>query len=63
MAEYGFTLLRALCIFKGIYPVEPLHKKKVNKGSTAVKTFYNLKDIQFLAHDNLIEKFREKKVR
>ncbi|RUS79768.1 hypothetical protein EGW08_012484 [Elysia chlorotica] len=52
---------RALCIFKGIYPVEPLHKKKVNKGSTAVKTFYNLKDIQFLAHDNLIVKFREKK--
>ncbi|KAK3798368.1 hypothetical protein RRG08_063379 [Elysia crispata] len=52
---------RALCIFKGIYPVEPLHKKKVNKGSTAVKTFYNLKDIQFLAHDNLIIKFREKK--
>ncbi|KAH9502880.1 mRNA-binding ribosome synthesis protein [Bulinus truncatus] len=52
---------RTLCIFKGIYPVEPLHKKKVNKGSTAVKTYYNLKDIQFLAHDQLITKFRERK--
>ncbi|CAL1534395.1 unnamed protein product [Lymnaea stagnalis] len=52
---------RTLCIFKGIYPVEPLHKKKVNKGSTAVKTYYNLKDIQFLSHDQLITKFREKK--
>ncbi|BFZ18728.1 hypothetical protein BsWGS_21767 [Bradybaena similaris] len=52
---------RTLCIFKGIYPVEPLHKKKVNKGSTAVKTYYNLKDIQFLSHDVLVAKFREKK--
>uniref|UniRef100_A0A0B7BH70 Pescadillo homolog n=1 Tax=Arion vulgaris TaxID=1028688 RepID=A0A0B7BH70_9EUPU len=52
---------RALCIFKGIYPVEPLHKKKVNKGSTAAKTYYNLKDIQFLSHDQLVAKFREKK--
>jgi len=50
---------RALCIFKGIYPVEPLHKKKVNKGSTAPKTYYNLKDIQFLSHEPLIQKFRE----
>jgi len=52
---------RTLCIFKGIYPVEPLHKKKVNKGSTAIKTYYNLKDIQFLSHEALIHKFREKK--
>jgi len=52
---------RTLCIFKGIYPVEPKHKKKVNKGSTAIKTYYNLKDIQFLSHENLIHKFREKK--
>lgn len=52
---------RTLCIFKGIYPVEPLHKKKVNKGSTAAKTYYNLKDIQFLSHDLLVAKFREKK--
>ncbi|XP_059171927.1 pescadillo homolog [Physella acuta] len=52
---------RTLCIFKGIYPVEPLHRKKVNKGSTALKTYYNLKDIQFLSHDQLISKFRETK--
>lgn len=52
---------RTLCIFKGIYPVEPLHKKKVNRGSTAPKTYYNLKDIQFLSHEPLINKFREKK--
>lgn len=59
--QLGLPDFRTLCIFKGIYPVEPLHKKKVNKGSTAIKTYYNLKDIQFLSHEPLIHKFREKK--
>ncbi|MBN3304288.1 PESC protein, partial [Amia calva] len=53
---------RRLCILKGIYPHEPKHKKKVNKGSTAPRTFYLLKDIRFLLHEPIVNKFREYKV-
>jgi len=53
---------RRLCILKGIYPVEPKHKKKANKGSHAPRTFYIAKDIQFLAHEPIINKFRAYKV-
>ena len=49
---------RRLCILKGIYPHEPNNMKKVNKGSTAYRTFYYYKDIQFLAHEPLLERFR-----
>ncbi|KAM8886822.1 pescadillo [Spinachia spinachia] len=53
---------RRLCILKGIYPREPKHKKKVNKGSTAPRTFYLLKDIRFLLHEPIVRKFREYKI-
>ncbi|XP_019722732.1 pescadillo [Hippocampus comes] len=53
---------RRLCILKGIYPHEPKHKKKVNKGSTAPRTFYLLKDIRFLLHEPIVGKFREYKI-
>lgn len=53
---------RRLCILKGIYPHEPKHKKKVNKGSTAPRTFYLVKDIRFLLHEPIVGKFREYKV-
>ncbi|PVU91374.1 hypothetical protein BB560_006128, partial [Smittium megazygosporum] len=53
---------RRLCILKGIYPVEPKNRKKVNKGSTAPTTFYYTKDIQFLMHEPLLLKFREHKI-
>lgn len=51
-----------MCILKGIYPHEPKHKKKVNKGSTAQRTFYLLKDIRFLLHEPIVGKFRAYKV-
>lgn len=54
---------RRLCILKGIYPHEPKHKKKVNKGSTAARTFYLIKDIKFLLHEPIVNKFREYKVK
>ncbi|VDK62113.1 unnamed protein product [Onchocerca ochengi] len=53
---------RRLCILKGIYPHEPSHKKKVNKGSTENRVYYYAKDINFLASEPIIKKFREYKI-
>jgi len=52
---------RRLCIFKGIFPREPRNKKKANKGSTAPVTFYYYKDIQYLLHEPVLQKFRDHK--
>ncbi|KAK2163984.1 hypothetical protein LSH36_71g05103 [Paralvinella palmiformis] len=53
---------RRLCILKGIHPHEPRHPKTVGKGSTLPKTYYFKKDIQFLMHEPIINKFRDFKV-
>ncbi|KAM0477924.1 hypothetical protein ACHAPX_005691 [Trichoderma viride] len=52
---------RKLCIWKGIYPREPRSKKKVSKSSTSSTTFYYTKDIQYLLHEPLVQKFRDHK--
>ncbi len=51
-----------MCILKGIYPREPKNRKKVGKGNSALKTYYFSKDIAYLAHEPLIQKFRDIKV-
>lgn len=55
--QVSLAIFRKLCILKGVFPRQP--KKKVEGNH---KTYYHTKDIAFLAHDPLIEKFREIKV-
>ncbi|KAL8773751.1 MAG: hypothetical protein Q9209_001519 [Squamulea sp. 1 TL-2023] len=52
---------RRLCIYKGIYPREPRNKKKASKTSTPSTTFYYTKDIQYLLHEPILNKFRHLK--
>ncbi|KAJ1867425.1 mRNA-binding ribosome synthesis protein nop7 [Coemansia sp. RSA 989] len=53
---------RRLCILKGIYPVEPRSRKRANRGSTKLTTFYYARDIQLLFSEPLINKFRQHKI-
>jgi pescadillo protein len=48
-------------LLPGIFPREPRHKKKANKGSSAPTTFYYAKDIAYLEHEPVLTKLREHK--
>jgi len=45
----------------GIFPREPRHRKRANKGSSAPTSFYYAKDIAYLAHEPILKKLREHK--
>lgn len=53
---------RRICILKGIYPHQPRHPKKVGGATSGLKTYYLMKDVQFLLTEEIVEKFREYKI-
>ena len=53
---------RRLCILKGIYPRQPSNRKKASGNRNSNNTFYLVKDIKFLLHEPVLQKFREHRV-
>ncbi|PSS35244.1 Pescadillo like, partial [Actinidia chinensis var. chinensis] len=52
--QVSLPVFRRLCILKGVFPREPTKKVKGNH-----HTYYHPKDILFLKHEPLHEKFRD----
>ncbi|XP_064553438.1 pescadillo homolog [Drosophila montana] len=53
---------RRLCILKGVYPREPKHRRRAQKGSSDIKILYHAKDIRFLLHEPIVWTLRDYKI-
>lgn len=53
---------RRLCIIKGVYPREPKHRRRAQKGSSDIKILYHAKDIRFLLHEPIVWTLRDYKI-
>ncbi|KAH8249705.1 hypothetical protein KR032_011547, partial [Drosophila birchii] len=53
---------RRLCILKGVYPREPKHRRRAQKGSSEIKVLYHTKDIRFLLHESIVWTLRDYKI-
>lgn len=53
---------RTLCIIKGIYPREPAHRHRAQRGKSGIHILYLKKDILFLLHEPMIWKLRDLQV-
>ncbi|KAE8213940.1 hypothetical protein CF327_g2585 [Tilletia walkeri] len=59
--QISLSDFRRLCILKGIFPRQPRHIKRANKGSSAPASFYYSKDIAYLQHEPVLRGLREHK--
>lgn len=53
---------RTLCILKGVYPREPIKRKRAQRGKPGVKILYYRKDINFLLHEPNLVIMRQQRV-